>query len=462
MAGIGFEIRRLLRRDDLMGVLQGYTHSAMTATGPWLLTILMLTGVVFLGGPHLQADDLAEFRLIIVYNFGFSLVLAGPIVMVATRYLADAIYVKQVDDAPSMLVSYLLLLLMVTAAVIIPLYAFYLDIDRGLAVLSIINCLIIGAIWLIGAFLSALKDYAAITRAFVAGTVCSLGSAFLLARTSSTTVMMAGFTGGQAVILFALIARVLVEYPYPIVNPFRHARYFRKYWTLALSGLVYNVGIWIDKWIMWTAPQHETLPSGMISYQNYDSAMFLAYLTIVPSLAAFVMTVETDFYEYYLAYFKSIQHHANFEQIDRAHGEIVRSTLGGARTFVVLQGSICLATIAMSPKLFSVFHVNFAQIGMFRIGVLGAFFHVLFLGLSIVLSYFDLRMATLRLQLLFLVTNGLLTCVTLKAGFPYYGYGYFLAALITFAAAFLTAAYYLNRLPYQTFVVSNSSVEVGA
>ena len=462
MAGIGFEIRKLLKRDDLIGVLQGYTHSAMTATGPWLLTILMLTGVVFLGGRHLQAEDLAEFRLIIVYNFGFSLVLAGPIVMVATRYLADAIYVKQVDDAPSMLVSYLTLLLGMSAVVVVPFYLFYLDLDRGLAVLSIINFLIIAAIWLISAFLSALKDYTAITRAFVAGTGFSLGSAALLSFTSSTTVMMAGFTAGQALILFALIARVLVEYPYPIVQPFRHARYFRKYWTLAVSGLVYNIGIWIDKWITWTAPQHETLRSGMISYQNYDSAMFLAYLTIVPSLAAFVMTVETDFYEYYLAYFKSIQNHSSFEHIDRAHDAIVQSTLGGARTFLVLQGSICLVMILISPKVFSIFNINFAQIGMFRIGVLGAFFHVLFLGLSIVLSYFDLRMATLRLQLLFLATNALFTFVTLKAGVPYYGYGYFLATIITFAAAFLTAAFYLNRLPYQTFVMSNSSVDASA
>ena len=460
MAGIGFEIRKLLKRDDLLGVLQGYTHSAMTATGPWLLTILMLTGVVLVGGRGLQPDDLAEFRLIIVYNFGFSLVLAGPIVMIATRYLADAIYVKAVDDAPSMLVTYLLLLLSVSAVVVVPFYLFYLDLNRGLAVLSIINFGIIAAIWLISAFLSALKNYTAITRSFAAGTVFSLGSAALLSSTSSTTAMMAGFTAGQALILFALIARVLVEYPYSVVHPFRHGRYFRKYWMLALSGLVYNIGIWIDKWIMWAAPQHETLRSGMVSYQNYDSAMFLAYLTIVPSLAAFVMTVETDFYEHYLAYFKSIQNHSSFEHISQAHGDIVRSTIGGARIFIVLQGSICLVVILMSPQIFSIFNVNFAQIGMFRIGVLGAFFHVLFLGLSIVLSYFDLRMATLRLQLLFLVTNGLLTLLTMKAGFPYYGYGYFLSALITFAAAFLTSAYYLNRLPYQTFVMSNASVQV--
>ena len=225
MAGIGFEIRKLLRRDDLIGVLQGYTHSAMTATGPWLLTILTLAGIVILGGQRVGVDQLTEFRLIVVYNFGFSLVSAGPIVMVATRYLADAIYSKQVDEAPSMLLGYLILLLAINAAIGIPFYLFFLNLDRTLAVVSIINFLIVAAIWLISAFLSALKDYSAITRAFAVGAAVTLAATMVLASTASTTAMMLGLTSGLALILFMLLARVLVEYPYPVVNPFRYGRY---------------------------------------------------------------------------------------------------------------------------------------------------------------------------------------------------------------------------------------------
>ena len=196
----------------------------------------------------------------------------------------------------------------------------------------------------------------------------------------------------------------------------------------------------------------------MISYPDYDSAMFLAYLSIVPSIAAFVLSIETDFYESYLRFYKRIQHHASFAEIEEAHHDIVSSILRGARMFVLLQGSICVVTILTAPRLFTLLGINFAQIGMFRIGVLAAFFHVLFLALSITLSYFDLRRTALRLQVLFLVTNGLFSWCTLQMGFSYYGYGYFLSAVTTFVAAFLAVAHYLNRLPYQTFVVSNASV----
>lgn len=459
MAGIGFEIRKLLRRDDLLGVLQGYTHSAMSATGPWLLTIITLAGIVFLGGTRVAPDELIEFRLIVVYNFGLSLVTTGPIVMVATRYLADAIYVKKVDEAPSMLLGYLMLLWTINAVLALPFYLYFLKLDRTLAVLAVVNFLVVAAIWLISAFLSALKDYKAITGAFAVGAAFTLATITVLAATASTTAMMVGFTAGLTLVLFSLIARVLVEYPYPVVNPFPYGRYFRTYWVLGLSGLAYNLGIWVDKWVMWTAPERDVLRSGLVAYQDYDSAMFLAYLTIVPSIAALVMTVETEFYEQYLSFFRSVRNHSDLEAIDRAHQEIILSTLRGARTFLVLQGSICLTTILIAPRLFSALNISFSQIAMFRIGVLGAFFHVLFLTLSIVLSYFDLRLVNLRLQLLFLVTNGVFTFVSMRMGFPYYGYGYFLAALVTFSAAFLTFAYYVNRLPYQTFVVSNSSVE---
>lgn len=64
----------------------------------------------------------------------------------------------------------------------------------------------------------------------------------------------------------------------------------------------------------------------------------------------------------------------------------------------------------------------------------------------------------LALAGLFLATNGLLTLVTLKLGFRFYGYGYFLSALIAFAGAFMGTDQYIRRLPYQTFVRNNASV----
>ena len=187
MAGIGFELRKLLRQDDLLGYRPRLRPLGVTATGPWLLTILMLGGIVFLGSPYAAARVLAEFRLIVIYNFAFSLVIAGPVAMVATRYLADAIFIKRVEDAPSMLLGYLTLLLGVSAPIVVPFYFYWIDIDNTLATISAINFFTIAAIWLVSTFLTALKDYAAVTRAFLLGAMLALGSVALLARIASST-----------------------------------------------------------------------------------------------------------------------------------------------------------------------------------------------------------------------------------------------------------------------------------
>ena len=77
MAGIGFALRKLARRDDLLGVLQGYAHSAFIASGPWMFTILALAGINLVGRDLASADELTLFRVVIIYNFCFSVVLTG-------------------------------------------------------------------------------------------------------------------------------------------------------------------------------------------------------------------------------------------------------------------------------------------------------------------------------------------------------------------------------------------------
>ena len=79
--------------------------------------------------------------------------------------------------------------------------------------------------------------------------------------------------------------------------------------------------------------------------------------------------------------------------------------------------------------------------------------------MSILISYFDLRRKMLAVSVLFLVTNAIFTLATLRLGFPFYGFGYVLSAMVSFAVAFWVTTHCILRLPYQTFVCNNSSVK---
>ena len=458
MAGIGFALRKLTRRDDLIGIIQGYAHSALAATGPWLFTVAALGAISALTSGGAPVAEIVEFRLVVIYNFAFSLVATGSVMMVATRYLADSIYLKRVEGAIGLFLGTFVLAAAVQLPAVLGFYLVFAELDLAMRLLAIANFFVVSGIWVVSVFLSALKDYASITRSFFLGMVIAAVGAAALAGPLGAPGLLAGFTGGLAVILFALAGRIFTEYPYRVEKPFAFLAYFRKYWDLALAGLVQNLAIWVDKWVMWTAPERDVHPAGFVYYSHYDSATFLAYMTVVPAIAGFVISVETGFFEKYLRFYRDIQRHVTYARIVENQQALVDQVLRGIRNLVILQGSVCFACIAAAPVLFEWSGIPAPQLAMFRIAVMGSFFHVLVMSLTVVLSYFDLRRAVLTVNAVLLLTNGAFTWITLQFGFAYYGYGFFVSAIVTFVVAAVMVGHCLGQLPYLTFVKNNTSV----
>jgi uncharacterized membrane protein len=458
MAGIGFALRRLTSRDDLLGIVQGYTHSAIVSSGPWLFTVLAVGSINMFGIYLTDIAELIEFRVILIYNFAFSLAFSGPVLLVGTRYLADMIFKKEVEEAPGMLLGAMVLMLGTQAMIVVPAYLLIFDLSPDMIAAGLINYFLVTAIWLVNVYLTALKDYKSVTLAFLFGMITAGGAALLLSQYLGAVGITMGFNLGLAVIFFGLIARVFAEYPYRITRPWRFIGYFRKYWDLALAGLAYNLAIWVDKWVMWCAPEREVTDANFVSYPVYDGAMFLAYLTIVPAMAIFIVNIETRFFEHYQRFYRDIEHHANYARIEANHRNIIQSLLMASRNVIVLQFCIAITVILVAGQLFELMSIPALQLGIFRFGVLGALFHVLLMFVGIVLAYFDLRKLMLMVQVVYLILNGLLTWVTLELGFAWYGYGYFLASLLTFVLAYGLCARNVGRLPFLTFVRNNSSV----
>lgn len=459
MAGIGFVLRKLARQDNLLGIFQAYLHSAMASTGPWLFTVLCLGTIVSISKKFVSYDTMLDFKIIIIYNFAFSLIVASPVYMVMTRYLADCIHKKDVTSASGLLVGSLLILHTIQVPAVSYFYLGYAELDDSMAYAAIINFMLISTIWVIAVFISALKDYKSITRAFGVGLGFSALAGGFFAQQFGAVGMLHGFSVGLALIITTILAKILMEYPYCYKHPFEFLPYFRKYWELAVGGLVYNMAVWSDKWIMWFSPEAQMMPNKLVIYPNYDSAMFLAYLTIVPAMALFLFNIETNFFEQYIRFYRDIQDKVTYNKIKRNHFEILRSIFSSSKNFVIFQVSICTMTILMAPRIFQLLGINFLQMGIFRFGVLGVLFHVFTLFFMIILSYFDNRRAVLYMQALLFLTNTLFTFISMKLGFSYYGYGYFLSALVTFVALAIVTVHYVASLPYHTFVTTNVSVK---
>lgn len=460
MAGIGFVLRKLLEKDNLSGIVQAYLHATLASSGPWLFTVLALNAFFLMTGRNVEYQILENFRVIILYNFAFSLVISAPFTIISTRFLADLIYREDVEDAPAMMLGMLLLLSCISLPIVVTYYLFFTSMSLIVVLLSSANFILIVCIWQVCIFISAIKQYTGVTFSFVIGLVIAIFGAVQFANFSSEAGMLLGFNLGFSFILASLVALIFAEYPQKCTFLFRVVPYFQKYWLLVLGSLAYSVGIWIDKWIMWFAPEAETLSNFMVMYPHYDSAMFIAYLTVVPAMAMFLITQETSFFEHYVKFYRDIQEHANLKKIEDNHQTMMIQLANHGAALLLLQGSICVLTVFVAPRILDFLGMNFVQLGIFRFGVMGAAFQILTLFINVLLSYFDYRKGVCAIQIFFLCSNVILTLITREMGFAYYGYGYFLSNVLTFLLASWLVGRYIQKLPYYAFVVNNSAVNL--
>jgi uncharacterized membrane protein len=92
------------------------------------------------------------------------------------------------------------------------------------------------------------------------------------------------------------------------------------------------------------------------------------------------------------------------------------------------------------------------NLGVFHIVILATFLQALLHVLLIVLLYFDFRTDALIMSASFAVSNIVLSLLSIRLGFTYYGYGYFGACLTALTVGFVIFNYRLRSLLYYTFV----------
>ena len=106
MAGIGFEIRRMMHKESYLGLLKAYAYSAFISSGPWIISILSIVALSALLNKSLADADLQLFSGTITHVYAFSLVIVGPFQLVLVRFAADRFSDKKTEHIfPSFLLA---------------------------------------------------------------------------------------------------------------------------------------------------------------------------------------------------------------------------------------------------------------------------------------------------------------------------------------------------------------------
>ncbi|WP_316860175.1 exopolysaccharide Pel transporter PelG [uncultured Cohaesibacter sp.] len=456
MAGIGFKLQKIARQQGLFSGFSAYGHAAVIVAGPWIFTIIAVALISISTEKRLGIESLANFRIVLIYAFALSIIATAPVVIIATRMVSDMFHARSFDRVSHVLFAALFFGLLLTGLASFLVLVVYFNIDRHYLPPAIfINCLI-ALIWIVLAFSGAIRDYAAITIGFAVGLSISIMLAIWSAGRGGQPIdLLWAFSVGLCFTFFWILVRILRTFQDAIQAPFSALRLMlrvtRQHWILAVGSLISMIAVWADKFVMWIAPTGEKLAVGLVHAPIYDSAMFLAYLVIIPSLASFMIHIETNFFLRFKVLHKAIENHATLKQIEDLTRQLATSTQKGLWQILLVQGLFCLLAIFMAPLIIEHFNFQFRQISIFRIGIIGALFQFLFLASSSTLLFLNQNKDYLKLQLLFLFLNTVFTVVTLHFESIYLGYGYLGASVVSGLVAYLLLENRLDNLQFHIF-----------
>src|SRR5512145_3045380 len=197
MAGIGFGLRALGARDNLLAPVASIGHAAAIAAGPWLFTVAALQLIAILTAARLPPSVLDGFRLAVIYAFALSLIVSAPFALVAARLVGDALYARDVARIrPVFLAASALSAAASFATALLALLVAY-GVPAATAIPTA-SCSAIGAlIWVALALCGAVRDYRSITQGFVRGLGVAVVAVVVAARWSGeATAMIWAFNAG--------------------------------------------------------------------------------------------------------------------------------------------------------------------------------------------------------------------------------------------------------------------------
>ncbi len=452
MAGIGFRLQRLITGESYSDLVRAYFYSSVITSGPMIVVMAALAVINRVAMVRLSIEESRLFLSLLLYAYSFSMIVVSPMVYVVTRYLADKYYLKEIETFTPVYLSTLEILFAVQTLLSV-FFLSHLQLSLEAKIALYLLYLSISAIWMAMIFLSAAQSYLWIVIAFLGGGIIGTLASYFWGRFQGFNGFLMGYTVGQFVTFFILTLRIFREFGYESTGDYGFILYFKRYPYLILIGLCYYLGIWIDKFIFWYSDQGEELIPLIHIAPNYDTPMFFAYLTVVPSLAFFVVQMETSFMGTYQDYYKTIRQRAGLDIITQKRNVIVRTLTKHFKKFALFQGIISGMVIALIYPITEALHINPYQLGTFRIAILGSF---LLMGLVMIINilfYFEFQKEIFWITLIYIVTNSSLTYATLKWGsFASYGFGYTLAAFVSVVIGFYIMDHRLHHLNYYTFM----------
>lgn len=458
MAGIGFELRRILKNDSYFGLLKGYTYAGIVASGPWVLSI---TGILLLGIlAKLWSSNqfqIIQFQVSVTYLISFSLIITGFLQLFFTRFMADILFRKKT----SMVVGILFLMIFFTTVlsgifVLITGFMYFKDEPEDYLLLMSIGFIELANIWVLTIMASSIKDYKGLVFNYFVAYFMITVIGLLLSNYGLDGYLLA-FDIGQAILFVGLFGLVCFQYP-GTENPNLYSilKNQKLFYILIPTGFIFNAAIWADKIMFWFNPETSGSVIGPLRASPiYDVPIFLSYLLIIPGLAVFLMRLETDFVEAYNSFYDSIRNGGLLSEIISAKNDMINTARRGFIDIIKIQSVVIFITMTYSSQILSFLGYSKDYTRIFDFDIIGVSLQLLLMSILNVYFYLDRRGRVFFLVTIFLIGNIFFTELTLKFGPFYYGSGFMFSLLIVDLIGLYMINVDFTNLEYETFMKSH-------
>lgn len=455
MAGIGFELRKLLQRESYFALVRAYAYAGLISSGPWVLSIVGLVVIGVLSVNIVVPNILvSQFQVSVTYLIAASLILTGVVQLAFTRWVSDRLFAQQGDTIVPNFAGVLLVtnLGAGTLAVMLALLEFRAQ-SPVYRMLMVAGFVTMCDIWVATIFMSGLKFYKTIVVLFGGGYGISVLLAVLL-RGWGLEGLLGGYVIGQFLMLTGMLFIIMRSFPAQRLIAFDCFQRGAMLPTLMAVGLLYNFAIWADKIVFWFAPETSSAVIGPLRASViYDMPVFLAYLGIIPGMAVFLVRFETDFVEWYDKFYNAVRDGGSLQEIARMRDEMVFAVRQGLFDIIKIQTLSVLVMIVFAPTIFDKLGISALYLPLFYVDAVAASLQVALLAVMNVFFYLDRRRAVLATVALLAVLNVVFTLVSLNLGVAFYGYGFAVALLVTLVFALRVMERKISRLEYETFML---------
>lgn len=465
MAGIGFRLQKLFQADYFSSRTKAYGYSLFVTAGPWLVVILTITVIRYLISLFysISIEEQKLFTVSISYCFIFSQIIYGGLQLVVTRYVADLLYEKKLEKVFSSFLGMSKINIFL-AFILWSVFAVSTSLPLYYQLLLLVLFLAINMIWVQTIYLTAAKNYQSIAVAFLIGGVVSIAGVLLVAFINPSVNFMYGqaflllccFTFGIVLTLCWLSAVILGMFPkYEREGQFSFLSYLDTFSELFWCGFLYNTGIWICNFITWFGEGSEMVAKSFLFHPIYDSSVFLAYLTIIPTYIFFTVSIETRFYERYKKFIGAINYGGTLNQIEQMKRAMNNTLRQEVERLLRGQGMISLLVIFVGWIIMAQSAYKIQQYSIFQLTVIGAFSNGMVLVNTLLLLYFEDRKGAARTSALFFTANSVLTITLLPIGFDGYGLSFAIGSGIGFLYSVSRLFHYIKDIDYYLFCTSN-------